>query len=157
MHSELFASTMLALGLDAGYGAFVDLLPGTTLATVNLITMFGLHRRLRGALIGHLAVFEMTSVTPMQRYSGALDRLGVATSARRFYDLHVIADESHEEIALHQMVAGLIEDDPALGPDVVFGARAVLFVEASFAAALLCSWQRGVSSLLRPTRERSVA
>ena len=56
---------MRALGLDPTYGAYLDALPGTTLATVNLITLFGLHRRWRGALVGNLAVYEMTSVVPM--------------------------------------------------------------------------------------------
>src|SRR5205807_8709536 len=95
-HAELFADTMAGLGLDATYGSYLDLLPGTTLATVNLISLFGLHRRWRGALVGHLAVFEMTSVVPMSRYSAALRRLGVDHSARLFYDVHVEADAVHE-------------------------------------------------------------
>ena len=51
MHQQLFAETMRALGLDPTYGAYLDALPGTTLATVNLISLFGLHRRWRGALV----------------------------------------------------------------------------------------------------------
>ncbi|HUP72018.1 MAG TPA: iron-containing redox enzyme family protein [Acidimicrobiales bacterium] len=148
MHSELFAGTLRSLGLDPTYGSYVEQLPGSTLATVNLVTMFGLHRRLRGALVGHLAVFEMTSVTPMQRYSRALERMGVDRGARRFYDVHVLADESHQEIALHHLVAGLVEDEPGVGADVVFGARAVMQVEANFARHLLDSWAGGFSSLL---------
>ena len=148
MHSELFADTLQSLGLDSTYGAYVDQLPGSTLATVNLVTMFGLHRRLRGALVGHLAVFEMTSVTPMQRYSHALERIGIDSIARRFYDVHVAADEFHQEIALYQLVAGLIADEPQLGVDVVFGAKAVMLVEATFAQHLLDSWAAGLSSLL---------
>ena len=157
MHSELFADTMRELGLDPTYGAYVDLLPGSTLATINLVTMFGLHRRLRGALVGHLAVFEMTSVTPMQRYGDALTRLGFPDAARRFYDVHVIADEWHQEVALQQMVAGLVHDEPSLAGDVVFGARAVLLVEGNFAQRLLDSWQRGEPSLLETQRVRFVA
>ena len=65
MHSSLFADSMSALGLDPTYGAYLDRLPAVTLATTNLISMFGLHRRLRGALVGHLASFEMNSVGPM--------------------------------------------------------------------------------------------
>ena len=55
MHAELFAVTMEALGLDASVGVYVDLLPGSTLATDNLATLFGLHRRWRAACVGHLA------------------------------------------------------------------------------------------------------
>jgi len=36
IHAELFAQAMEALGLDAGYGAYLDVIPGVTLATVNL-------------------------------------------------------------------------------------------------------------------------
>ena len=61
MHSVLFGRAMEAVGLDSGYGAYIDHIPGSTLATVNLMSLFGLHRRLRGAIVGHLAVFEMTS------------------------------------------------------------------------------------------------
>jgi hypothetical protein len=133
-HAELFADTMAALGLDSSYGAYLDLLPGTTLATVNLVSLFGLHRRLRGALVGHLALFEMTSVGPMGRYSQALRRLRVPASARRFYDVHVEADIVHGKVA----------------SDIVFGARALSAVEARFAGHLFESWEHGSSSLRVP-------
>jgi hypothetical protein len=91
----------------------------------------------------------------MQRYSRALERMGVDRDARRFYDVHVIADEVHQVIALHQLVAGLVEDEPGVGADVVFGARAVMHVEANFARHLLDSWAGGVSSLLSTPRGRA--
>jgi hypothetical protein len=150
MHSALFASTMAALDLDPSYGAYVDVLPGTTLATVNLVSLFGLHRRWRGALVGHLALFEMTSVTPMRRYSLALERLGLAADARRFYDVHVAADAVHEVVATERMAAGLAADEPTLAGDIVFGARAVMTIEGVFADRLLDAWSAGRSSLLTP-------
>jgi hypothetical protein len=106
-HAELFACTLAAVGLDPTYGAYVDLLPGTTLATVNLVSMFGLHRRLRGALVGHLALFEMTSVGPMGRYAQTLRRLGLPPAASRFYDVHVEADRVHGRVASSRMALGL--------------------------------------------------
>lgn len=148
MHSTLFADTMRALGLDATYGAYLDLLPAPTLATVNLVSMFGLHRRLRGHLVGHLAVFEMTSVVPMGRYSKALARIGLGASARRFFDVHVEADAHHQVIAADDLVGGLAQSEPALIPDIVRGAELLLAVEDRFARHLLDSWQRGRSSLL---------
>ncbi|HKG35926.1 MAG TPA: iron-containing redox enzyme family protein, partial [Solirubrobacterales bacterium] len=69
MHSALFAKTMRALGLDDRPGSYLDRLPGITLAGVNLISMFGLIRAHRGALVGHLAMFEMTSAIPNRRYA----------------------------------------------------------------------------------------
>jgi hypothetical protein len=148
MHSVLFAATMTALGLDPTYGAYLDQLPGATLATVNLVSMFGLHRRWRAALVGHLAVFELTSVEPMARLSQTLARMGIGAEGRRFYDVHVAADTRHGLIALDRMVAGLIEDEPQLGADLLFGAAAVLKLEERFAGHLLDTWTQGRSSLI---------
>ena len=147
MHSTLFADTMAALGLDPSYGAYLDLLPGPTLATVNLVSLFGLHRRYRGSLVGHLAVFEMNSVGPMGRYSRALSRLGVGPEARRFYDAHVEIDAHHSVVAAERLAAGLAAREPALAPDIVFGARAIIDVEGRFTDHLFASWARGRSSL----------
>ena len=148
MHATLFADTMAALGLDPTYGAYLDLLPGPTLATVNLVSLFGLHRRHRGSLVGHLAIFEMTSVGPMARYGRALARLGLGADARRFYDVHVEADAGHSVVAADRMADGLAAREPALAADIVFGARAIMDVEGRFAEHVLRSWARGRSSLL---------
>jgi hypothetical protein len=148
MHSALFANTMAALDLDSTYGAYVDVIPGVTLATVNLVSMFGLNYRWRGALVGHLAVFEMTSVEPMARYSKALARFGIGPEGRRFYDVHVKIDAEHAVIARDRMVAGLIATEPDLGPDILFGAAAVLMLEQRFVDYLLDAWSDGRPSLL---------
>ena len=147
MHSSLFEDSMRALGLDPNYGAYLDLIPGVTLATVNLVSMLGLHRRWRGALVGHLALFEMTSVVPMSRYSRGLSRLGLGEDARRFYDVHVVADVEHERLALDQMVAGLLEDEPGLGPQLVTGARWLAELEGRLSQHILARWRQGRTSL----------
>jgi hypothetical protein len=154
MHSRLFAATMEGLGLDARYGAYVALLPGLTLATVNLVSMLGLHRRLRGALTGHLAVFEMTSAVPNRRYGNALRRLGFGRAVTDFYDEHVEADAVHESIAAWDLADGLARSEPALAADVLFGARALLAVEARWAGMLLDAFREDRSALLAPLRQR---
>ena len=148
MHSRLFAKSMNALGLDSRYGAYLDRLPGTTLATVNLITMFALHRRLRGALVGHLAMFEITSAVPNRRYASALRRLGLGEDATDFFDEHVEADSVHEHVAAYDLAQRLCIDQPELTPDVIFGAEALLALEADWADALLAAFKAGTSSLL---------
>jgi hypothetical protein len=152
VHATLFADTMDHLGLDSRYGAYLPCLPGSTLATVNLMSLFGLHRRWRGALVGHFTVFEMTSVVPMGRYATALARLGLPAAARRFYDVHVVADAEHEVVALRRMAAGLARSEPNLSSSILFGANAVLHVERAFAEHILDSWSAGISSLLPPPR-----
>jgi hypothetical protein len=150
MHSTLFANVMRSLGLDASYGAYHDVIPGSTLATVNLMSMFGLHRRWRGAIVGHLAGFEMTSTEPNRRYAHALRRLGFHGEALHFYDEHVEADATHEVLAAHHLAAGLAAQDPSVADDIVFGAASLLEMEARFAQSLIGAWSEGRTSLREP-------
>jgi hypothetical protein len=138
---------MAALDLDTAPGAYIDQVPGVTLATDNLASLLGLHRRWRGALVGHLAAFEMTSVVPMSRYSAAVRRLLQDEAAAEFYDVHVQADLLHQQIATDELITGLVQTDPIAAGDVAFGVAALLDVETSFAVHLLQSWSEGFSSL----------
>jgi hypothetical protein len=142
VHATLFAQTMAAVGLDDTYGAYLDLLPGVTLATVNLMSFFGLHRRHRGKIVGHLAVFEMTSSIPNRRYATGLRRLGLdSVRATAFFDEHVTADAVHENVAAVDLAGGLVRVEPPLVDDILFGARALVELEARWTTALLDAWQ----------------
>jgi heme oxygenase-like protein len=149
IHATLFADTLAACGLDNGYGAYVDDVPGATLAISNTGSMFGLHRRLRGAAAGHFAVVEATSSLPSRRMSATLERFGFGTVATRFYDEHVEADAVHEQLATRGLCGSLVEQHPELVRDVFFGAAACLLVESRFAEAVLTAWQEEASSLRR--------
>ncbi|MGH2975411.1 MAG: iron-containing redox enzyme family protein [Solirubrobacterales bacterium] len=150
MHSTLFATTMRALGLDDRENAYLGHVPGTTLATVNLMSALGLRRSRRGAIVGHLAMFEMTSAGPNRRYGNGLRRLGYDAVATDFYDEHVEADAVHENIAAYDLAGGLARAEPGLADDIVFGARALLHLEGRFAGALIAAWKAGESSVRRP-------
>jgi hypothetical protein len=150
MHSVLFAKTMRALGLDDRENAYLAHVPGTTLATVNLMSALGLRRDRRGAIIGHLAMFEMTSAQPNRRYGNALRRLGFDARATDFYDEHVEADAVHENIAAYDLAGGLARQEPELAGDIIFGARALLYLEDRLGRDLLGAWREGESSLRRP-------
>jgi hypothetical protein len=150
IHATLFAKAMRALGLDDTYGGYVDLLPAVTLRTVNLMSLCGLHRRLRGAIVGHLALFEMTSAIPNRRYATGLRRLGLGEDATDFFDEHVTADAVHEAVAAVDLAGGLVRQDPSLAGDVLWGARCLLAVEADWAGHLLGAWEAGHSSLRAP-------
>jgi Iron-containing redox enzyme len=149
IHSVLFAKTMRALGLDDRENAYLDRIPGVTLATVNLMSALGLRRSRRGAIVGHLAMFEMTSALPNRRYGNALRRLGFDAEATDFYDEHVEADAVHENIAAYDLAGGLARQEPGLAADILYGARALLYLEGRFAHHLLASWGTGETSLLR--------
>lgn len=158
IHATLFADTMDELGLDARYGAYIDDLPGATLATVNLMSLFGLHRRWRGAIVGHLALFEMESSVPNRRYASGLRRLGLGTSrATRFFDEHVTADAIHENVAAVDLAGGLARQQPQLTRDILWGAAALAALDARAAGRLLASWAEGRTSLRRKLPPRATS
>jgi hypothetical protein len=150
MHARLFADLMRHLGLDPDAGPPVDALPGSTLAVVNLLSMFGLHRQLRGESAGALAVFEMTSCIPNRRYGDGMRRLGFDERATRFFDEHVEADAVHENIAAVDLAGGLVHAEPQLLDDILFGARALVEVDRRWADALLEAWDEGGTALRIP-------
>jgi len=156
IHAQLFADAMEALGLDPAYGAYLDVLPAVTLQTVNLMSLCGLHRRLRGAIVGHLALFEMTSSVPNRRYATGLRRLGFTGAATEFFDEHVEADAVHEAVAAVDLAGGLIRQDPALAGDVLWGARCLAAVEGEWTVHLLDAWEAGRSSLRAPLPDQAV-
>jgi len=147
MHQTLFGLTLLSLGLDPSYGAYLDRVPATTLATVNLPSLLGLHREHRGAIVGHLAVFEMTSVGPMSAYSAALRRHGLPPAARLFFDVHVVADAHHQRVAADELAAGFARAEPDQAESLLFGARAAMAVEARAAEPILTAWNADASAL----------
>jgi hypothetical protein len=148
IHAQLFARSMEALELDSTYGAYLDKIPGVTLATVNLMSWMGLHRRRRGGIVGHLALFEMTSSVPNRRYGSGLRRLGWdSEDAVAFFDVHVVADAVHESIAAVDLAGEPARQDERLGADVLWGARALLAVDGRWARHMMASWEAGESSL----------
>jgi len=146
-HAELFAAAMAEAGLDAGYGTAIDALPGTTLATGNLLGLLSGRRELLAPLVGHLALFEMTSVTPMGRYARAARRLGFGPSVQRFYDVHVEADAHHGDLARRVLLGDGGSDDDLDPVGMVLGAHALVRAEDRFARSLLDRWAEGGSSL----------
>ena len=157
MHSELFRTLLRSLGLDDGYGAYVNAVPGIALAISNVMSLFGLRRELRGALVGHLAAYEMTSSEPCRRYARGLRRLGGDDAACAFYDEHVTADALHEQLAAHDLCGGLAADEPELTEDIVFGAATSLHVDTRFAEHVLGCWEAGRTSLHEPVRDLAAA
>lgn len=147
IHAELFARAMRGAGLTSIYGEYVDVVPAITLASLNMMSMFGLHRRLRGAIVGHLAAFEMTSSLPNRSYAEGFRRLGFGADVTDYFDEHVEADAVHEQIAGRDLAGSLVEDEPELVDDVVFGAAACLLVDGLVADHIRKAWEAGRSSL----------
>ncbi|MFB3979972.1 MULTISPECIES: iron-containing redox enzyme family protein [Microbacterium] len=153
VHAEMFARAVRGAGLSDAYGAYIDDVPAVTLASHNTMSMFGLNRRLLGAIVGHLAAFEMTSSIPNRLYAEGLRRLGFGDDVCAYFDEHVEADAVHEQIAARDLAGALAEDRPDLLPDILFGAAACLDVDGRVGRHLLDAWSRGESSL-RPEEGR---
>ncbi|WP_155054147.1 iron-containing redox enzyme family protein [Streptomyces blattellae] len=147
LHARLFADLMTDLGMDPTYGRYLDAASADALATVNLMSLLGLHRSLRGALVGHFAAVEITSSPGSRRLADAMRRTGAGLAAAFFYDEHVEADAVHEQVVRHDVIGGLLEAEPHLAGDVAFGVDVTGYLEDRLAAALLTEWRTGRSSL----------
>ncbi|MET9268165.1 iron-containing redox enzyme family protein [Kribbella sp. NPDC003557] len=140
MHSELFRTTMRWLGLDDTYGRYVPDVPAVTLALSNVMSLFAIHCRWTGALLGHLAALEMTSTLPNRQYATGAIRLGASEDQARYFTEHVEADAVHEQIAAHDLCGNYVRQHPDALPDVLFGAHCALTLDNLFADTLLTSW-----------------
>ncbi|MFF8558941.1 iron-containing redox enzyme family protein [Streptomyces albidoflavus] len=148
VHARLYAELMAELGLEPAYGHYLDAAPAAALATVNLMSLFGLHRALRGALVGHFAAVEVTSSPGSRRLADALRKAGAGPAAVRFYEEHVEADAVHEQVVRRDVVAGLLADEPELDADVAFGVAATSLLEDRLGTLLLDAWTQDRSALL---------
>ena len=150
VHQQLFADLMDAAGLDSTYLAYVNDVPADALASVNLMSLFGLHRALRGAAIGHFASTEITSSPGSRRLVDALERMGAPEPCIGFYREHIVADAVHEQVVRTEVVGDLVAREPHLERDVIFGIKARDVVEDRLADHVMAAWQADRSSLRRP-------
>ncbi|WP_367139124.1 MULTISPECIES: iron-containing redox enzyme family protein [Streptomyces] len=150
IHAELFAALMRGLGLDPAYGRYLEAATAPMLAVVNLMSLLGLHRALRGALAGHFAAVEIASSPSSQRLVQAIDRLGAGPAARHFYAEHVEADAVHEQVVRHEVIGGLEADAPELAGDIAFGIGATVRLEERLGDHILQAWKAGRSAVRRP-------
>lgn len=150
VHQQLFADLLDAADLDSTYLAYLNDVPSHALASVNLMSLFGLHRALRGAAIGHFASTEITSSPGSRRLVEALQRMDAPEPCVGFYREHVEADAVHEQVVRTDVVGDLVARESHLERDVLFGIKARDVVEDRLAAHVMDCWQAGRSSLRRP-------
>src|SRR5699024_6325185 len=122
------------------YLAYRDQVSAEALVAANLPSVFALHRRRRGAAIGHFVGTEVSTGPGAKRLVEALDRLQAPAECRLFYSEHVLADAVHEQVLRHDVVAQLVAQEPALAADIAFGIAALSTVEDDLGARLLASW-----------------
>lgn len=150
LHATIFAAALRGAGLDDRYGAYADHVPATVYTSMNLMSFFGLHRRLRGAIVGHLAAYEMTSSLPCRAYATGLRRLGFGDDVTDYFDEHVEADAVHEQLAARDLAGSLADDEPEIANDILFGAAACLEIDGRLWGGLRERFERGESALRKP-------
>lgn len=155
VHQTLFGQTLAVAGLDARYGAYVNDVPAATLTFSNALSLFSLHRRLRGAALGHLAAFEATSSLPCRRYAAGLRRVGLGDGAL-YFDEHIEADAVHEQLAMRAICEQLVSEDPSLESDVIFGAAACLTLDAHLSGDLIEAWESHRHLVAMPNCEQAL-
>jgi hypothetical protein len=139
LHSLLFADALRSVGLDPD-ARYVDEVPTEVLEMNNAVSMFGFHRRLRGAAMGHLAAFECTSSVPARKLAQGFQRLELPPPVIDYYTEHVVADAVHEQLAVRQILLPLVDAEPDQVDGVFLGAFTCLDQEARTGRALLERW-----------------
>ena len=143
LHQTMYARTLEAVGLDPQYGAYVGEVSAVSLASANVMSLFALHHRLRGAGLGHFAAFEASSSVPSRRIAAGLERLEMGPDAAAYFHEHVEADSVHEQVAARALCGSFLADHPSLRQDVLFGAACALHLEALSGTELMERWETG--------------
>ncbi|MEU5763094.1 iron-containing redox enzyme family protein [Nocardia sp. NPDC047648] len=157
VHAQLYADLLAGAGLNPDYLHYLDVVPAPMLALVNMMSLFGLHRSWRGALVGHFATVEITSPPGAQRLVQALERLDADPACVLFYREHVEADAVHEQIMRTGVIGDLLRREPQLTESVAFGIQVTNLLEDRFADHVLESWRAGRGSLRDGGRGRGGA
>lgn len=140
LHHHLFRRGLEAAGLRSDHACYVDEAPVEILAMNNALSLFGLHRRLRAAALGHFAAFESTSSVPSRQLAQGLRRLDFPEELAAYYDEHVEADSVHEQVAVRDVCGAFLDEEPVERDHLLFGAFTCLDLEARYAQAMLTRW-----------------
>ncbi|WP_068047706.1 iron-containing redox enzyme family protein [Nocardia speluncae] len=152
IHARLYADLLRGAGLADGYLHYLDAVPAPMLTLVDMMSLFGLHRSLRGALVGHFAAVEISSSPASTVMVEALQRFSAHPDCVRFYAEHVTADAVHEQVVRRDVLADLLAREPELAESVVFGIQATDLLETRCTEATLSCWRAGDSSLRSEVR-----
>jgi hypothetical protein len=148
MHSTVYEVLMERLGLETGYDAYRERTAWQFLAGLNYQGLLARHRRLCRRMYGYIYLVEADSPRSMANYLAAWERLGIDDpGVRRFYELHVTADEGHQQVALEEMIAPVVRAEPEAAAEIARGVLEGHVVHALFSHHLVRSFRAGTSSL----------
>lgn len=119
-HAVIYRNCLAAL--DVSLVEALESAPAEAYAYANSAWLFGADRRLRGASLGQLCLLEMDSVEPCARAVDDWDRFDLPVEARRWYDVHVMADAVHDQVIRQQLIPAIERETPHLLDDAAWGA-----------------------------------
>jgi Iron-containing redox enzyme len=119
------------------------------LAVGNLMVGLATQRHYAYQSIGALGVIELTAPDRVAQVACGLRRLGVPAQERAYYEIHATLDRKHSRAWNQEVIAPLLEQDPAIARWIAEGAlmrlaagarcfacyRAVLLPEGALAAS----------------------
>ena len=149
MHSTIYEELMAELEMETGYDAYAARSSWQFLATMNLQNLYARHRRLCRRMYGYVYLIEADSPRAMKHYLAAWDRLGLGDNEQvtKFYELHVTADEGHQDVALNEVIVPVLKQQPNAGPEIARGVMEGRIIEGEFGRHLHACFTAGRSSL----------
>jgi len=93
-----------------------------SLALANLMVALAANRRYAYQAIGALGVIEMTAPGRVALVNEGLKRLGVATDARLYFQLHSELDVKHSKAWNAEVLYAIVDSDPELAQPIAEGA-----------------------------------
>lgn len=148
MHSSVYARVMDSLGLDSERDHYEAETSWRYLATLNHQWMCALDGALSRRLLGTIYLTEAESPSAMRNYLAAWKRLGINDrDVLEFYELHVEADENHQEVALQEVVLPVcVSEGAETAIEVARGICDARALEADFAASEIAHSQHRQTS-----------
>ncbi|WP_053958392.1 iron-containing redox enzyme family protein [Sulfobacillus thermosulfidooxidans] len=118
VHTTMFNQLLEELAVQPG-----DDIPvlSEALACGNVLSFTILHRRNAWKGLGALGVLEMISPQRFRRLVKGFGRIGLSSRAQQYHALHVSIDARHGHGWLHRAIRPLIEQDPSIARDIVYG------------------------------------
>ncbi|MCX5661773.1 MAG: iron-containing redox enzyme family protein [Planctomycetota bacterium] len=119
MHGPLLAN--LARALSIGDTPVAEL-AWEPLALANTMVGLAVHRQYAYHSVGALGVIELTAPTRATFVAEAIERVGLGRAASHYFRLHAAVDIGHAREWIKEILAPLVEGDPALAVPIAEGA-----------------------------------
>jgi hypothetical protein len=117
MHGPMLARLAEALEIDRGVDPVDE-----AIALGNLLAGLAFNRHYAFHAVGALGVIELTAPDRTRAVNRGLKRLGVHARDRQYYALHSTLDVAHSRTWNREVIAPLVDEDPARAVAIAEGA-----------------------------------